>query len=556
MKLKPLFIYFLLTITTLSSVFAQQSKTNDRYPIIPKPQNLIPRKGEFVINAQTQIVLNNDDEQLKTAVGFFTDLIEPSTGFKLGYTSNKDKNVIVFTLDPGMKNEEEYRIAVSSKIIDVRSKTAAGAFRAIQTLRQLLPAAVEQKQVTSAVKWSIPAVVISDNPRFDYRGLHLDVCRHFFPTEFIKKYIDLLALFKFNTFHWHLTEDQGWRIEIKKYPKLTTVGQWRPETAVGRTTTDTPIMDRKYDGQPYQGFYTQDEIREVVKYAQDRFITIIPEIEMPGHALAALTAYPELGCTKGPYEVAKHWGVFNDVFCVQDTTFTFLQNVLTEVIDLFPGKYIHIGGDECPKVRWEHCAHCQAFMKENNIKDEHALQSYFIQRIEKFLNAKGRQIIGWDEILEGGLAPNATVMSWRGIEGGIAAAKEKHDVIMTPSPYCYFDHYQADREKEPLAIGGFTTVEKIYGYEPVPEALTREEAKYIKGAQANLWSEYIGTTEHVEYMVFPRALALAEVNWTKKESKNYNDFVERFQKQAKRLDVLNVNYAKHILKTTSTTTAK
>lgn len=377
-----------------------------------------------MINAQTQIVLNNDDEQLKTAVGFFTDLIEPSTGFKLGYTSNKDKNVIVFTLDPGMKNEEEYRIAVSSKIIDVRSKTAAGAFRAIQTLRQLLPAAVEQKQVTSAVKWSIPAVVISDNPRFDYRGLHLDVCRHFFPTEFIKKYIDLLALFKFNTFHWHLTEDQGWRIEIKKYPKLTTVGQWRPETAVGRTTTDTPIMDRKYDGQPYQGFYTQDEIREVVKYAQDRFITIIPEIEMPGHALAALTAYPELGCTKGPYEVAKHWGVFNDVFCVQDTTFTFLQNVLTEVIDLFPGKYIHIGGDECPKVRWEHCAHCQAFMKENNIKDEHALQSYFIQRIEKFLNAKGRQIIGWDEILEGGLAPNATVMSWRGIEGGIAAAKK------------------------------------------------------------------------------------------------------------------------------------
>lgn len=553
MKPNSLFIYLLVIVSTLSTAFAQQSKVTDRYPIIPKPQNLIPRKGEFVINSHTQIVLNNNDEQLKTAVSFLVDLLEPSTGFKLGYTSNKDKNVIVFTLDPGMKNEEEYRIAIDSKIIDVRSKTPAGAFRAIQTLRQLLPAEAEQKQVASGIKWSIPSAIIADNPRFDYRGMHLDVCRHFYPTQFVKKYIDLLALFKFNTFHWHLTEDQGWRIEIKKYPKLTTVGQWRPETAVGRTTTDTPIMDRKYDGKPYQGFYTQDEIREIVKYAQDRFITIIPEIEMPGHALAALTAYPELGCTKGPYEVGKHWGVFNDVFCVQDTTFAFLQNVLTEVIDLFPGKYIHIGGDECPKIRWEHCAHCQAFMKENNIKDEHALQSYFIHRIEKFLNAKGRQIIGWDEILEGGLAPNATVMSWRGIEGGIAAAKQKHDVIMTPSSHCYFDHYQADREKEPLAIGGFTTVEKIYGYEPVPEVLTPEEAKYIKGAQANLWSEYIPTTEYAEYMLFPRVLALSEVNWTAKKSKSYEDFVNRFQKQAKRLDVLNVNYAKHILKTTTTT---
>ncbi|MCO4291796.1 beta-N-acetylhexosaminidase [Solitalea sp. MAHUQ-68] len=546
MKIKIKALLMMLPMVVCAILSYAQS-TAERYPIIPKPQTLIARKGEFAINASTKIVLNNKDEQLKTAVSFLVDLVNASTGFQLSFVENASKNVIVFTLDPGMKNEEEYRIAISKNIIDIRSKTAAGAFRAVQTLRQLLPPQIENKQVVSSVKWTIPCAVIQDAPRFEYRGAHLDVCRHFFPPDFIKRYIDLLALFKYNTFHWHLTEDQGWRIEIKKYPKLTTMGSWRKETAVGKTTTGTPIMDRQYDCKTYEGFYTQEEVKEIVKYAQDRFINIIPEIEMPGHALAALTAYPELGCTQGPYEVATRWGVFNDVFCPRDTTFKFLENVLTEVMDLFPSKYIHIGGDECPKLRWKNCHHCQTLIKEKGLKDEHELQSYFIQRMEKFINSKGRQIIGWDEILEGGLAPNATVMSWRGIEGGIAAAKQHHDVIMTPGGFCYLDHYQAKSENEPLAIGGFTPVEKVYSYEPVPDTLTQQEAKYIKGAQVNLWTEYVATPEHVEYMVFPRSLAMAEVVWTTKANKNYTDFLHRFKKQALRLDELKVNYAKHIL---------
>ncbi|POY38524.1 beta-N-acetylglucosaminidase [Solitalea longa] len=540
-KLLLLFGYLLLNFSAVAQTNA------DRYPIIPLPQTLIAKKGEFVINASTKIVLNNKDEQLKKAVDFLVGLVKNSTGYQLELGGNVPKNALVFTLDPGMKNEEEYRISISKSIVDVRAKTAAGIFRAVQTLRQLLPPQIEEKQQVSSVKWSIPCAVIQDVPRFDYRGVHLDVCRHTFPVEFIKKYIDLLALFKFNTFHWHLTDDQGWRIEIKKYPKLTSMGSWRKETAVGKTTTGTPIMDRKYDCNTYEGFYTQEEVKEIVKYAQDRFINVIPEIEMPGHALAALTAYPELGCTQGPYEVATRWGVFNDVFCPRDTTFKFLENVLTEVMDLFPSKYIHIGGDECPKLRWKNCYHCQTLIKEKGLKDEHELQSYFIQRMEKFINSKGRRIIGWDEILEGGLAPDATVMSWRGIEGGIAAAKQHHDVIMTPGGFCYLDHYQSKSENEPLAIGGFIPVEKVYSYDPVPDSLTPEEANYIKGAQANLWTEYITTPEHAEYMVFPRAIALAEVVWSSKNKKNYNDFLARFKKQALRLDELKVNYAKHIL---------
>ncbi|UKJ08656.1 beta-N-acetylhexosaminidase [Solitalea lacus] len=539
------------------TAFSVKAQTNaDRYPIIPKPKQLIAQKGEFVIDKGTKINVNSKDANLQKAVSFLVDLLEPSTGIKLGSNKGSGKNVIAFTLDPTLENAEAYRIAITTKNINVRSKTAAGAFRAIQTLRQLMPVEVEQKQAANVAKWSVPCAIIEDAPRFEYRGIHLDVGRHMFPVEFIKKYIDLLALFKYNNFHWHLTEDQGWRIEIKKYPKLTTIGSYREETAVGKTTTGTSIIDRKYDCTPYKGFYTQDEVREVVKYAQDRFINVIPEIEMPGHALAALSAYPILGCTHGPYDVATHWGVFNDVFCPRDTTFKFLENVLTEVMDLFPSKYIHIGGDECPKERWKTCYHCQTMIKEKGFKDEHELQSYFIQRIEKFLNGKGRQIIGWDEILEGGLAPNATVMSWRGIEGGIAAAKQQHDVIMTPGGFCYFDHYQSKDKSEPLAIGGFTNVEKVYSFEPIPTELSADQAKYIKGAQANVWTEYIKTSDHVEYMVFPRALALSEVVWSQKASKNYADFLLRLQKQALRLDQLKVNYARHALTKLEDTTSK
>lgn len=540
--------FFTLIICLVLTAKSGWGQSGERYPIIPKPLSLVEKKGEFIFNRETKVLIKSNDEQVRKAVSFLVDLMEPSVGFKMGTTQNQSKNVLVFSLDPSIKNDEGYYLSISDKVITFKGKTAAGVFRAIQTLRQLMPPQVEQKQQVASVKWSVPCAVIEDEPRFEYRGAHLDVCRHFFPPEFIKRYIDLLALFKYNTFHWHLTEDQGWRIEIKKYPKLSTLGQWRKETCVGRHTSRTPVMERVYDNTPYQGFYTQEEIKEVVKYAQDRFINIIPEIEMPGHALAALAAYPELGCTQGPYEVATRWGVFKDVFCTRDSTFIFLQDVLSEVMELFPGKYIHIGGDECPKLRWQNCYHCQTLMKEKGIKDEHALQSYFIQRIEKFINSKGRQIIGWDEILEGGLAPNATVMSWRGTEGGIAAAKQHHDVIMTPGDICYFDYYQADPKDEPMAIGKTpTTVEKVYSYEPVPAELSEKEAKYIKGAQANVWSEYMKTGSHVEYMVFPRAIALAEVTWTPKEKKNYDDFIERFRTQALRLDQMKVNYAKHVL---------
>src|SRR4030095_6565101 len=370
--------------------------------------------------------------------------------------------------------------------------------------------------------------------------MHLDVGRHFMPVEFVKKYIDLLAYYKMNYFHWHLTEDQGWRIEIKKYPKLQEIAAWRDETLIGHYS-DQPVQ---YDGLRYGGYYTQEEIKDVVKYAEDRFVTIIPEIEMPGHSQAALAAYPELACTPGPFKVATSWGVFEDVFCPYDTTFSFLQDVLDEVVSLFPSKYIHIGGDECPKTRWEHSAFCQALMKKEGLKNTHELQSYFIQRIEKYLNSKGKSIIGWDEILEGGLAPDATVMSWRGMQGGIDAAKAGHDVIMTPGDYCYFDRYQSEPSEEPLAIGGLLKLEKVYAFDPVPAELSSDEARHILGGQGNVWTEYIDTPEKVEYMVYPRAIALAEVLWTPSARKSWLDFTKRLTQHLDRLDGMHVNYAK------------
>ncbi|SMO40932.1 beta-N-acetylhexosaminidase [Solitalea koreensis] len=546
--MKKTILYLFLAILTLNFSVSKAQTNADRYPLIPMPASLVAKNGAFEINSKTKIALKSNDPALKTASDFLIETLQPSTGIKLNYSKKASSNCIVFNLDNSIKNKEGYRLKIASNQITVSSKTPVGAFLAIQTIRQLLPAEVEQKELVSNIKWVVPCADIEDAPRFEYRGMHLDVGRHMFPTAFIKKYIDMLALYKYNTFHWHLTEDQGWRIEIKQYPKLTSIGSWRKETAVGRTGSGTPILNRKYDNTPYQGFYTQEEVKEIVKYAQDRFITVIPEIEMPGHSLAALTAYPQLGCSGGPYEVATHWGVFNDVYCPKEETFTFLENVLTEVMALFPSKYIHIGGDESPKVRWKNCYHCQMMIKEKGLKDEHELQSYFIQRMEKFINSKGRKIIGWDEILEGGLAPDATVMSWRGVKGGIEAAKQHHDVIMTPGEFCYFDHYQAKPEQnEPLAIGGYLPLDRVYSYEPIPTELNAEEAKYIKGAQANVWTEYIPTTEQVEYMVYPRALALSEVVWTAKDKKDYSNFILRFKKQSQRLDMLNINYAKHVL---------
>ena len=428
---------------------------------------------------------------------------------------------------------EWYSLQVASDRIVLTVTNEEGLYRGSRTLVQLL----EQGKSSG----SIPCLTITDQPRFAWRGMHLDVCRHFFPVSFVKKYIDLLARYKMNSFHWHLTDDQGWRIEIKKYPKLTEVGGWRKGSQVG------PYARREYDSTRYGGFYTQDQIREVVAYAAARHINVVPDIEMPGHAMAALAAYPELGCTGGPYEVQRGWGVFDDVFCAgNDSTFQVLEDVLTEVMDLFPSPYLHVGGDECPKERWKTCPKCQARMKAEGLKDEHELQSYFIQRIEKFVNSKGRKIIGWDEILEGGLAPNAAVMSWRGTEGGVAAAKSGHYAVMTPGDYCYFDHYQGDPANEPLAIGGYTTLQKVYSYEPVPAELNAEQAKYILGAQGNLWTEYILTPEQVEYMAAPRMLALAEVLWTLKAKRDEAGFSKRLENEFPRLDAMKVNCAKSL----------
>lgn len=424
----------------------------------------------------------------------------------------------------------------------VKCSNGAGAFYAGQTLLQLMADSIYQnKKITNKI-WSIPCVKIEDAPQFSYRGMHLDCARHIFKVEFIKRYIDLMAMHKMNTFHWHLTDDQGWRIEIKKYPKLTQVGAFRAGTVI-YTAHDKPGA---FDNTPYGGFYTQAQIKEVVKYAQDRYVTIIPEIEMPGHAQAAIAAYPELGCKPDTnLKVLTDWGVSENIFCPSEKTFTFLQDVLTEVTMLFPGKYIHIGGDEVPKTQWKN-ALCQDLIKREKLANEEALQGYFMKRIEKFLNSKQKQMIGWDEILEGGVSANATIMSWRGTEGGIEAAKSNHYAIMTPGSHCYFDHYQSLSNKEPYAIGGFTSVAKTYSFNPIPEGLTDAQSKFILGAQGNVWTEYMNNTNYVEYMVFPRQCALAEVLWTPKEKRNFSDFSNRMIHHFKRLDLLKVNYARHM----------
>jgi hexosaminidase len=434
---------------------------------------------------------------------------------------------------------ESYRLDVTGRGVAITAPRPAGLFYGLQTLRALLeaerPRTPAGATTTSA---SLRGVHIVDAPRFSYRGLHLDVGRHFAPVSFVKRYIDLMSRYKYNTFHWHLTEDQGWRIEIKKYPLLTQVGGCRKETQLGRNRG--PAAG---DSIRYCGSYTQDEIRDVVAYAKTRYITVIPEIEMPGHSLAALTAYPELGCGPGPYQVRTTWGVDENIFCPKEETFTFLENVLTEVMGLFPSTYIHIGGDEAPKTVWQKSPIAQAVIKRENLKDEHELQSYFIRRIEKFLNAHGRQLIGWDEILEGGLAPKATVMSWRGINGGIAAARENHDVVMTPTSHTYFDYKQGDGRFEPTNVGSYLPLDKVYSFDPaVPDSLTPEQAKHVIGTQGQLWTEYMNSTAQVEYQAYPRALALAEVAWSPKNTRDFDSFRKRLLPRLLGLDRLGVNY--------------
>ena len=506
-----------------------------QYDILPRPSSLVPGKGAYTLTSKTTVA-SPADAKWSAVAEMLISRVKLSSGLHLKSVSGKG-GITFESIKDASLGDEGYKLNVTAKSIIIQANTAKGAFYGLQSLFQLLPVAIFSPSKVNDVKWAVPAVAITDSPRFVYRGLHLDVGRHFMPVDFVKKYIDLIALHKQNQFHWHLTEDQGWRIEIKQYPLLTKVGSIRKETMVGH------YGDKKWDGKPYGGFYTQDEIREVVKYAEDRFVNIIPEIELPGHALAALAAYPNLGNNPDKiYQVGTLWGVYDDVFMPREETFQFLENVLTEVIGLFPGQYIHIGGDECPKVQWKESRFAQELIKRENLKDEHGLQSYVIRRIDKFITSKGRRLIGWDEILEGGLSPNATVMSWRGIEGGVAAAKERHDVIMTPGNFCYLDHYQADPKTQPVAIGGFTDLAESYSYDPTPSELSAEESKHILGVQGNVWTEYMKTPAYVEYMVWPRAIALAEVGWTAKENKDFTDFSKRWEKHKKRLDLLNVNY--------------
>ncbi|MBO3098528.1 family 20 glycosylhydrolase [Gelidibacter pelagius] len=502
--------------------------------IIPMPTHMESTKGEFILDNSVGMSF---DSNFEVSAIFLKEFIEKGSSIQL-----EKNNKISFIQDDTISNDEGYQLTISPKQIEIRAKTDQGAFYAVQSIRQLLPADFENGTFTSE-KFAIPSITIKDEPQFKHRGMHLDVGRHFFSVDFIKKYIDALAMLKMNTFHWHLTEDQGWRIEIKKYPKLQEIAAFRDQTLIGSYDPD----QQQFDGKRYGGYYTQKEIKDVVAYAQTRHVTIIPEIEMPGHAQAAISAYPELGCTGEQVKVAETWGVFDHIFCSKDETFEFLENVLDEVLELFPSKYIHIGGDEAPKTHWEKCPNCQQRIKEEGLKDEHELQNYFITRIEKYLNGKGRQIIGWDEILEGGLAPNATVMSWRGTDGAIEAAKQHHNVIMTPTSHCYFDYKQSDNEGEPLAnSGGFLPLKKVYSFNPIPEELSEEESQYVLGGQGNVWTEYIPNEKQLEYMVFPRILAMSEVLWTPTKNKNYADFVARVENFHQRMDALDINYANHL----------
>lgn len=511
--------------------------------IIPKPTEFIAKEGVFNLNSKVTIFCPEGNEWLN-AVHYFQQKIKTSTGIEFARSNEITRQCIVFQEDKNIHNPEAYSLQVVKNQIFIKSGSAKGAFYAIQTLLQLLPPAIESNELQPNLNPQIPCCSVWDEPRFTWRGMHLDVGRHFFTVDFIKKYIDLMAMHKFNRFHWHLTEDQGWRIEIKKYPKLTQEGAYRDGTIVGKPKG----VQEYYDGQKYGGFYSQEEVREVVKYAAERFITVVPEIEMPGHSLAALAAYPELACDKGPFRPAMKWGNFRPIFCPKEETFHFLEDVLTEVIDLFPSEYIHIGGDEVDKSSWEDSGICQELMTKEKLNGELELQSYFIRRIERFLNSKGKKMIGWDEILEGGLSDNATVMSWRGEDGGIEAARAKHDVIMTPENFCYFNFYQhSDKTKEPLAMGKVLSVKKVYSYDPIPEELQPEEAKHVLGAQGNLWTEYIKLPAMAEYMAFPRAIALSEVLWTRQELRIWQEFHPRLKEHLKRLDAKGVNYARHIL---------
>jgi hexosaminidase len=507
--------------------------------LVPLPEQIIRKPGSFTLASSARI---GAPASLRGVAERFGEAVRPATGFALPVGG---AGTIVLALDSKLKElgEEGYRLTVTPKQVKVRAFAPAGVFYGLQTLRQLLPAAVFRRALTRA-EWKVPCVEIEDRPRFKWRGSHMDVGRHFQPRETILKHLDLLALHKLNVFHWHLTEDQGWRLEIKKYPKLTSVGAWRKDTALGPPPEGegAKFTGWKFAGRPHGGFYTQDDVREVVRYAAERFITVVPEIEMPGHARAALAAYPELGNTGKRVEVATTWGVFTEVYGTEDRTLSFIKDVLTEVLELFPSKFIHVGGDECPKTEWKQSPAAQARIKALGLKNEEELQSWFIKQIDAWLSEHGRRLIGWNEILQGGLAPGAAVMSWQGEEGGIAAARSGHDVVMAPEEFVYLDHAQAKGPQEPVSIGGFTPLEKVYSYDPIPKTLGPAEAAHVLGAQAQLWTEYIPNGRHLEYMAWPRLAALAEVVWSPQQARDFGRFKARLAPHLERLQILDVNF--------------
>lgn len=523
---------------------SQKELVTADYQVIPLPLQIsdVSMSSSFLLKDGVKVVYPEGNDMMRKNAELLVDYVKRQTGILLeAQAGTAADGAICLALGLENPNAEAYRMKVDGKGVQITGASEAGVFYGIQTFRKSL-SALENVNV------QLPAVEINDAPRFAYRGMHLDVARHFYSLDEVKEYIDMMALHNMNRFHWHLTDDQGWRIEIKKYPKLMSVASQRSETLVGRYGSG------KYDGTPYGGYYTQEQIKEVIAYAADRHIVVIPEIDLPGHMQAAITAYPELGCTGGPYEVRTTWGISDDVLCIgNEKSMEFVKDVLAEVAELFPSEYIHVGGDECPKVRWAKCPKCQALIKKLGLKSdanhtkEERLQSYVITEAEKFLNSKGKRIIGWTEILEGGLSPNATLMSWIGEAGGIEAARQHHDVIMTPNTYLYFDYYQAsDVEKEPLAIGGYLPMEKVYSYEPMPSSLSPEEQQYIKGVQANLWTEYIPTFSQAQYMVLPRMAALAETQWSDGAKKDYQNFLKRMPRLTMIYDCYKWNYAKHI----------
>lgn len=544
-KQLPFILSGLLFLFTACS--SQQEKRAD-FHVVPLPQQIDSTgNGAFLLSEKTLIAYPENDEELKRNAALLADFVAQKTGMQLQVKADgSSQSVIALSKGLSVDNPEAYSLTVSSQRIDIQGAAGSGVFYGIQTLRKALPICDGNATV------SVPLVSVKDAPRFPYRGAHLDVSRHFFTVDSIKRYIDMLALHNMNVFHWHLTDDQGWRIEIKSRPELTKVGAWREGTVVGRNS-GTYVNER------YGGFYSQDEIKDLVKYAAQRYVNIIPEIDLPGHMQAALAAYPYLGCTGGPYEVWKQWGVSEDVLCAgNDSVYAFMEDVLGEVVELFPSEYVHIGGDECPKVRWAKCPKCQKRIRELGLHaDKHhtaeqRLQSYVIRRAAAFLNKAGKRMIGWDETLEGGLAPDATVMSWRGIEGAVEAARQGHDAIMTPTSFLYFDYYQTlDTTHEPLAIGGYVPVEKVYSFEPVPEELTADESRHILGVQANLWTEYVPTYRHVEYMELPRMAALAEVQWVQPAQKNYADFLKRLPRLLDMYALQKYNFAQHVYDVTA-----